>query len=63
MKDAADLRAKAKSRRAERRSNSYKDVDRVNFKSDKAYKRHEKTEMPDEREVEMEAWQLGKRKN
>lgn len=63
MKDASDLRVKAKSRRAQRRSNSYRDVDRVNFRNEKEYKRHERTEMDDEQEVEMETWQLGKRKN
>ena len=63
MKDASDLRSKAKDRRRMRRENSYKDVDRVNFRSDKAYKRHELTEMPDEKEVEMEAWQIGKKRN
>ena len=64
MKDAADLRSKAKDRRRERRSRDkgYKDIDRVNFKSAKDYKRHEATEMEDETKVEMQAWKLGKKK-
>ena len=63
MKDASDLRGKAKAARAKRRSNSYKDVDRVNFRNAKAYKRHEQTEMEDEKEVEMQAWKLGRKKS
>lgn len=62
MKDASDLRGKAKTARAKRRENSYKDVDRVNFKNEKDYKRHERTEMEDENEVEMQAWKIGKKK-
>ena len=62
MKDASDLRVKAKSARAKRREHSYKDVDRVNFKNTKDYKRHERVEMDDEKEIEMQAWKIGRKK-
>jgi len=65
MKDASDLRSKAKDRRRERRgaNKSYKDADRINFKSNKDYKRHERTESKEETDVEMAAWKLGKQVN
>jgi len=64
MKDASDLRAKAKGRRRERRNadKSYKDLDRVNFKSSKDYKRHEQIELEEESDVEMQAWKLGQKR-
>lgn len=63
MKDASDLRSKAKARRRDRRTNSYKDVDKVNFKSNKEYKRHVAQEMDDEKTVEMQTWKIGKKRN
>ena len=64
MKDASDLRAKAKGRRRERRNadKSYKDLDRVNFKSSKDYKLHEQIELEEESDVEMQAWKLGQKR-
>ena len=47
----ASLRTKAKK--------SYKDPDRVNFKSQKDYEKHEATESPEEKAVEMKAAQAG----
>lgn len=64
MKDAADLRSKAKDKRRERRDRKmgYKDPDRVNFRNEKEYKRHEASESDEEDRAEMAAWKLGKRK-
>lgn len=64
MKDASDLRSKAKGRRRDRRNTdkAYKDIDRVNFRSAKEYKRHEQTELEQESKVEMEAWKIGKKR-
>lgn len=57
MKDAADLKSKAKDKRRMRRENdkSYKDPDRVNFKSKSAYNKHEKSESRDEDAAERKA--------
>ena len=65
MKDASDLRSKAKERRRNRlkTSKSYKDADRINFRNAKEYKRHEREELEEESRVEMQAWKLGKKKH
>lgn len=56
MKDASDLRSKAKSNRAKRRdfNAEYKnDPDRVNFKNEKTFRKHEMDETDDEHNMEM----------
>lgn len=62
MKDAADLKSKAKARRANRIANNrgYKDPDRVNFKSQAAYNKHEATESAEEDAVERKTAKMEK---
>jgi hypothetical protein len=57
MKDAADLKSKAKDKRRSRREydKAYKDPDRVNFKSKSAYDKHERTESEEEDAAERAA--------
>ena len=64
MKDASDLRSKAKDKRRMRREHKMmgKDPDRMNFRSEKEYKRHEAHESDEEDRMEMMAWKIGKRK-
>jgi hypothetical protein len=62
MKDAADLKSKAKARRADRinKNKGYKDPDRVNYKSEAAYEKHEANESPEEDAAERKAAKMAK---
>jgi hypothetical protein len=57
MKDASDLRSKAKDRRRARRgaNESYKDADRMDFKDKKSFDKHEREESAEEADVERTA--------